>query len=448
MEDLKKYIKNKYKDFKFPLLDQTNEEVKELKNKLNASGRLQSGAAINEPYKIRKNYVYNIIHERVKIEIDARKENGIRIDDNEFKIILKNIYNSIDHEFGFILSETQQDANMVKMDRLTFENSFKKRIDSDNHSLKASVKRKLENGKYELDRNIKRENHQKEMEKYDAFLCHASEDKEDIANSLYSALTKKGKKIWYDNFVLKLGDSLRLKIEEGLQYSNYGIVILSKNFFNKNWPQIELDGLFEKEISLGKKVILPIWHNISKEEIEKYSLILAGRLAVTSAEGLETVVNKILEVLDPDVITEYNETENIIKSIKILPTNIIKKPKYNKNKNKRINNDIELIVVNDNPRPINITKIILKSDFDKFFNFMVDISDKNFKPVNNIVNMQFNISPLIISGESNFAFRLLAYSSSKFEYNEDFIVEYELHINEVSQKVRGNFHIKVVESDQ
>jgi len=61
---------------------------------------------------------------------------------------------------------------------------------------------------------------------WDVFICHASEDKKDIAKPLALALIKMGLKVWYDEFTLKVGDSLRRSIDYGLSQSRYGIVIL------------------------------------------------------------------------------------------------------------------------------------------------------------------------------------------------------------------------------
>ena len=66
---------------------------------------------------------------------------------------------------------------------------------------------------------------------YDAFISHASEDKQEFVRPLAETLTELGLKIWYDEFELKVGDSLRGSIDRGLVNSKYGIVVLSKNFF-------------------------------------------------------------------------------------------------------------------------------------------------------------------------------------------------------------------------
>jgi hypothetical protein len=129
--------------------------------------------------------------------------------------------------------------------------------------------------------------------KYDVFISHASEDKEDFVRPFANCLKDSGLNVWYDEFELKIGDSLRRAIDNGLKNSRYGIVVLSESFFSKEWPQRELDGLFAREVN-GEKVILPIWHKISKNEVLKYSPIIADMLALTTSNfTIEEIAQKI-----------------------------------------------------------------------------------------------------------------------------------------------------------
>jgi hypothetical protein len=132
---------------------------------------------------------------------------------------------------------------------------------------------------------------------YDVFICHASEDKKEFVKPLARRLVQENLKVWYDEFTLTLGDSLRRSIDRGLSRSRYGIVVLSKNFFEKEWPQKELDALSSRE-EKGHKVILPIWHGVDKEYIQKYSPMLADRVAVQSKKGIDYVVHKILRAIE------------------------------------------------------------------------------------------------------------------------------------------------------
>lgn len=128
---------------------------------------------------------------------------------------------------------------------------------------------------------------------YDVFVSHASEDKDDFVRDFVKCLQQNGLKVWYDEFTLRVGDSLRRSIDNGLKNSRYGIVVLSEAFFSKEWPQRELDGLFAREVN-GEKVILPIWHKISKNEVMKFSPIIADMLALnTSSFTIEEIAKEI-----------------------------------------------------------------------------------------------------------------------------------------------------------
>jgi hypothetical protein len=124
------------------------------------------------------------------------------------------------------------------------------------------------------------------------FISYASEDQADFVRPLAEALSKEYEKVWYAEYELTLGDSLLQKINAGLASCDFGIVVLSKPFFEKKWPRAELDGLFALETN-SRKIILPIWKDITEEEVKTYSPILAGRLAISTTAGLPKVLEEI-----------------------------------------------------------------------------------------------------------------------------------------------------------
>lgn len=138
---------------------------------------------------------------------------------------------------------------------------------------------------------------------WDAFICHASEDKDAFVRRLANELMSQGTRIWYDEFTLRIGDSLRRSIDKGLAKSRYGIVVLSHAFFAKEWPQKELDGLVVRERN-GEQVILPIWLNVSVEDVARHSLPLADRVAAKASEGLDRVVAQLLSILRPNLLKQ------------------------------------------------------------------------------------------------------------------------------------------------
>ncbi len=135
---------------------------------------------------------------------------------------------------------------------------------------------------------------------FDVFISHATEDKGDLVRPLANALRAHGLTVWYDEFELRIGDSLRRKIDAGIARSRFGIVVLSKPFFAKGWPQYELDGLVTRAVS-GKQILLPLWHGISKDEVIANSPSLADKVALRTADyTIEQIADEITSVVRPE----------------------------------------------------------------------------------------------------------------------------------------------------
>jgi hypothetical protein len=130
--------------------------------------------------------------------------------------------------------------------------------------------------------------------KYDVFICHASEDKE-FVSVLAEALKNAGIKVWYDDFILSWGNNLRQTIDGGLKSSEYVVVVFSKAFFRKKkWTEHELNGLFAQEREGVRDIILPIWYDITREEILEYSPALADKLAKrTDQDSISEMVESL-----------------------------------------------------------------------------------------------------------------------------------------------------------
>jgi len=133
---------------------------------------------------------------------------------------------------------------------------------------------------------------------YDVFISHASEDKDGVVRPLAQALVTRGLKVWYNEFELKIGDSLRRKIDRGLAKSRFGIVVLSQSFIKKGWTNYELDGIISKA-NTGEQVLLPIWHGITKQEVLDYSPSLADKVARNTASyTVEEIAEEIAELIN------------------------------------------------------------------------------------------------------------------------------------------------------
>ena len=150
-----------------------------------------------------------------------------------------------------------------------------------------------------------------EEPQYDVFVSHAWEDKESFADEFVGELRKLNLRVWYDTSHIKWGDSMRAKIDDGLRKSKFGVVILSPDYIKdgKYWTKAELDGLFQLE-SINGKMLLPVWHNLTKKEVMAYSPIIAGRLAMNTASMTPTeIAEAFAKLLETEPQTAVSETE-------------------------------------------------------------------------------------------------------------------------------------------
>jgi TIR domain len=131
-----------------------------------------------------------------------------------------------------------------------------------------------------------------------AFICHDSRDKEPFVRELAAQLQRMIFSVWYDEYSLKPGDSLRASIEKGLKECKKVILILSPNFFsNEGWTKAEFDSVFTREILEQTNVIIPVWHGVSKKDVYNYSSRLLDKVGIPSTLPIEEIARKITHAL-------------------------------------------------------------------------------------------------------------------------------------------------------
>ena len=109
---------------------------------------------------------------------------------------------------------------------------------------------------------------------YDVFISHANADKSDYVDKLYLVLRKLGVKIFYDTEVLSWGDNWKQVILDGTAKSEFAIIVISENFFDREWTERELEEFLKRQNEGGQKIVLPLLHNISLDMLkEKYPLL-------------------------------------------------------------------------------------------------------------------------------------------------------------------------------
>ncbi len=129
---------------------------------------------------------------------------------------------------------------------------------------------------------------------YDAFLSHASEDKDEIARPLADALIARGVTVWFDELNIRVGQSIRREIERGIRDARFGLVIVSEHFMAKQWTQAELDALWGKKLAAKEDRLLPVWHKVTYDEVQQRLPLLAGLHALNTST---MSVDKIADLL-------------------------------------------------------------------------------------------------------------------------------------------------------
>jgi len=86
---------------------------------------------------------------------------------------------------------------------------------------------------------------------FEVFLSHSAKDKA-VVRPLAERLQADGVKVWFDEWVLKPGDSIPAKIEHGLDHSRVPLLCMSANAFGSDWAQLE-SGTFRFRDPLNKE---------------------------------------------------------------------------------------------------------------------------------------------------------------------------------------------------
>lgn len=132
-----------------------------------------------------------------------------------------------------------------------------------------------------------------------AFISHDSRDKDEIARPLALELSRKMCPVWFDEYSLKVGDSLRESIESGLREARKCVVILTPNFLsNPGWTKTEFNSIFTKELVENRSAILPVWAGVDRNQVAAYSLVLADRVGARWSDGIDKVVADLLRAID------------------------------------------------------------------------------------------------------------------------------------------------------
>ncbi|MBQ3427920.1 MAG: toll/interleukin-1 receptor domain-containing protein [Clostridia bacterium] len=106
--------------------------------------------------------------------------------------------------------------------------------------------------------------------KYDVFISHANKDKIDYVDFLKENISQLGINVFYDKETLSWGDNWKQVILSGTADSEFAIIVISKNFFDREWTEKELEEFLNKQNERGQKIVLPLMYGISLDELKKH----------------------------------------------------------------------------------------------------------------------------------------------------------------------------------
>src|SRR5262245_62153631 len=95
----------------------------------------------------------------------------------------------------------------------------------------------------------------------DLFISYAGADKAQYVQPLADRLVHRDVSFWLDNLEIAWGDSIPLRINEGLRRSRYVLVCLSEHFLRRPWPEAEIASALAIQNDTGQKRVLPLMLN-------------------------------------------------------------------------------------------------------------------------------------------------------------------------------------------
>lgn len=125
---------------------------------------------------------------------------------------------------------------------------------------------------------------EKTLPEFDVFISHANKDKNNLIEELYQSLLKLDISIFYDKETLEWGDNWKERILNGTKKAEFAIIVISENFFDREWTERELSEFLNRQDRNGQKLILPIIHNITLQQLQEKYPNLADIQAIESKD--------------------------------------------------------------------------------------------------------------------------------------------------------------------
>lgn len=223
------------------------------------------------------------LRERASVCIQSAKYiNGFRIMDKEAETTLSSILSQYDgNENNYVSFEIDelprhlQDSFSLQCEKLQMYGMFANVI----NYMSGAMITLTESGKSYFDdkdtviqeaEKVPSKSISNNHKQYDVFISHANKDKSDYVDLLNMKIKRLGIKVFYDTDVLSWGDNWKQVILDGTANSEFAIIVISKNFFGREWTEKELGEFLNQQNGSGQKIVLPLLHEISLDELKEH----------------------------------------------------------------------------------------------------------------------------------------------------------------------------------
>ena len=202
---------------------------------------------------------------------------------------------------------------------------------------------------------------------YDVFISHANSDKEEYVNCLKASIDQLNVNVFYDKDTFVWGDNWKKKLLEGINAAEFAIVVISENYFGREWTEKELNDFFERQNSIGQKIILPILHNISIHQLKEHYPHIANIQAIESSKYSCDQIALLFARLLIERIRSNNSTVSSEKRMDFHPSD----PEYTSRLKKAYHSLIDFrdAINRADQEIINQKSIILTQSFQELYNF-------------------------------------------------------------------------------
>ena len=124
----------------------------------------------------------------------------------------------------------------------------------------------------------------KTLPEFDVFISHANKDKEILIDYMLVSHITLGAKFFIEIESLEWGDNWKDRILNGAKKAEFAIIVISENFFDREWTERELSEFLNRQNRNGQKLILPILHNITVSQLQEKYPSVADLQAIDSSK--------------------------------------------------------------------------------------------------------------------------------------------------------------------